>query len=81
MKDNRDNSPCCGGGGGGDFLDIQARPRLSWVRVRQAVDAGAGVIAVACPFCRTMLENVVKTMDAGLEVKHASEILREVITE
>jgi len=75
MKDNRDQSLCCGGGGGGSFLDIKARPRLSWVRVKQAIEAGADTIAVSCPFCRAILEDAVKALETTIEVKHVSELV------
>ncbi|MCX8127038.1 MAG: (Fe-S)-binding protein [Dehalococcoidia bacterium] len=75
MKDNRDRSLCCGGGGGGSFIDIKAKPRLSWVRVRQAIEAGAETIAVACPFCRAMLEDAVKNLESGVRVMHVSELV------
>jgi Fe-S oxidoreductase len=76
MKDNRAQSLCCGGGGGGSFVEVKAKPRLSWVRVRQAMEAGADTIAVACPLCRTMLEDAVKTLEAPLEVRQISELVR-----
>lgn len=75
MKDNRERSLCCGGGGGGSFLDIKARPRLSWVRVGQAIEAGANTIAVSCPFCRAMLEDAAKNLELSLEVRHISELV------
>ena len=74
MKDNRENSLCCGGGGGGNFLDIKTRPCLSWVRAKQALDAGADTIAVACPMCRAMLEDAVNNLDTRMEVRHISEL-------
>jgi succinate dehydrogenase/fumarate reductase iron-sulfur protein len=76
MKDNRAQSLCCGGGGGGSFVEVKAKPRLSWVRVRQALDAGADTLAVACPLCRTMLEDAVKALEAPLEVRQISELVR-----
>lgn len=74
MNDNRDRSLCCGGGGSGSFLDTRTRPRLSWVRVKQAIEAGADTIAVACPFCRAMLEDAAKNMETNITVSHVSEL-------
>jgi len=79
MKDNRERSLCCGGGGGGAFQDIKVKPRLAWVRVRQAIEAGAEIIAVACPLCRTTLDDAVKTLEANLEVKHISELVSQAL--
>jgi Fe-S oxidoreductase len=50
----RENAYCCGGGGGGMWLDGFARDhtteRLSERRVREAVQTGAEVLVVCCPY-------------------------------
>jgi len=74
---NRDNSICCGGGSGGVWLERPKGERLSDVRLQQAVDTGAEVLAVACPYCLQMFEDSVKTMGVDLEVKDVSELLAE----
>jgi Fe-S oxidoreductase len=76
---NRKDSMCCGAGSGGLWLDWQKGERMSDVRVKQAVDTGADVLAVACPYCLIMFEDSVKTMNLNLEVKDISEILAESI--
>lgn len=75
MEDARSTSLCCGGGGGGAFQEIEATPRLAWTRVRQAVDAGADTLAVACPTCKQMLTDAATTLDLNLRVEHISELL------
>jgi Fe-S oxidoreductase len=81
MKRNRTLSFCCGGGGGNFFTDLLGGGDNSpnRIRVREAYDTGAEILAVACPNCMTMLENAVK--DEGLEgkitVKDISEISEE----
>jgi len=79
MKDSREYSLCCGGGGGGSFMDIKAKPRLSWVRIRQALEVGAEVIAVACPLCRLALEDAANSLEADLEVRHISELVSQAL--
>ncbi len=74
---NKENSLCCGGGGGGVFSEPLAKPRLSEIRVKQAQEVGAEMIAVACPFCRTMLEDAVKDLELDMEVKHVAEVVSE----
>lgn len=76
---NRKDSMCCGAGSGGLWLDWQKGERMSDVRVKQAVDTGADVLAVACPYCLIMFEDSIKTMNLNLEVKDISEILAESI--
>jgi Fe-S oxidoreductase len=73
------NSLCCGGGGGNAFTDLLGGSVDSpaRIRVRQARDTGAQVLATACPTCLTMLEDAVKTegLDGQLPVRDVSEIL------
>lgn len=63
---SRERSLCCEGGGGRMWVDIPG-PRLAEVRVGDAVDSGAEILATACPFCLSTLEDAVKTM--GFEGK------------
>ena len=50
---------CCGGGGGAPLTDIPGKQRIPDIRTADAREAGASVIAVACPQCTAMLEGVV----------------------
>jgi len=79
MERNRENAFCCGGGGGNFFTDIigGGEDSPSRIRVRQASNTGADVLAVACPTCMTMFEDALKTegMDEKLILKDISEII------
>ncbi len=83
MAHNHTTSLCCGGGGGGMWLDgfqwEKAHTRLSEWRVREAVDAGANILAVACPYEPPRFEDAAKmTQQAGnLAVKDIVELLAE----
>ncbi|XOF34766.1 MAG: heterodisulfide reductase-related iron-sulfur binding cluster [Candidatus Electrothrix sp. YB6] len=68
MRHNRKQSLCCGGGGGGIFKP-QSDESFGTVRVQEALDAGADIIAVACPYCLRMLNDAVR--QRGLEQKIA----------
>jgi Fe-S oxidoreductase len=48
--------------------------------VRQAIDAGAEVLATACPYCITNFEDtrVVLNLEDRIEVRDVTEILDEV---
>ncbi len=74
---NREYSLCCGGGSGGVWLERAKGERLSDIRVQQAVDTGADILAVACPYCLQMFEDSVGTMELDLEVKDISELLAD----
>ena len=64
MERTRENSFCCGGGAGRVWTE-NATPeeRLSVNRIKEAVELGVEVIATACPFCITTLEDAVKVLD------------------
>lgn len=53
-------SLCCEGGGGRAWFDVPG-PRSAEMRVKEAVAAGAEILAVACPFCLLTIEDAVKT--------------------
>ncbi len=78
MAKIKKNALCCGGGGGNFFTDIigGGGDSPSRVRIREAVDTGAEILAVACPTCAKMFEDALK--DEGLtgtiEVKDIAEI-------
>jgi Fe-S oxidoreductase len=79
MASSREYSLCCGGGGGGIWIETAKGQRLGDLRVRQALDAGATVIATACPFCVQMLESSIMSfgLEEQLQVKTVSELLAE----
>lgn len=84
MQQNGLNAFCCGGGGGNFFTDILGRgeERPNAVRVRQAMETGAGILAVACPNCAKMLSNAVKEleMEDRLGVLGIAEIIERAST-
>jgi len=64
----RERSVCCEGGGGRMWVEgTNIQERLAFQRVQEAVETGAEVLAVACPFCLLTLEDAVKVK--GLEDK------------
>ncbi|MFO8163685.1 MAG: (Fe-S)-binding protein [Thermodesulfobacteriota bacterium] len=79
MEQNRENAFCCGGGGGNFFTDILGGGNDSpnRIRIRQALDTGAQIIAVACPQCAKMLDDAVKLeeVEDKIEVLDVAEIV------
>jgi len=73
---------CCGGGGGMAFAEEPPDQRVNRERARQAVDTGADVVAVACPFCMTMLEDGATSVAGNhdLVVRDVAELLRESVS-
>jgi Fe-S oxidoreductase len=77
MARSRNKSFCCGGGGGMSFVEEPAGQRVNQERAREAVETGADVVAVGCPFCMTMLEDGVgaRRGDRDVKVLDVSELL------
>lgn len=69
MQMNREQGFCCGGGGGMSFVDEPKDKRVNQERARQALETGADVVAVGCPFCMTMLEDGINARRGEREVK------------
>jgi len=81
MPRSRENSLCCGGGGGGVWMETKKGERFADIRLEEAIETGASVIAVACPFCMSMFEDSVLSLDKGniIEIKDIAELVQEVI--
>jgi len=83
MSHNRTLAICCGGGGGGMWLDgfswEKAGTRTTDWRVKEAIVAGAQVLAVACPYETPRFEDAVKSTgnEGKLVVKDIVELLAE----
>ena len=73
---NKARSVCCEGGGGRMWVDIPG-PRLAETRVKDAVEAGADILAVACPYCLLTFEDAVKTtgVEGKIQIMDISELL------
>lgn len=78
MERNRERGRCCGGGGGAPFTDIPGTTRIPDIRIGDAKQTGAGIVAVACPNCTGMLEGVVgprpEVLDVAELMAHALEL-------
>lgn len=76
----RERSLCCEGGGGRMWVDIPGE-RLAEVRVKDAADAGAEVLAVACPFCLLTFEDAVKTggLEGKLQILDIAELVAQAV--
>jgi Fe-S oxidoreductase len=76
---SREKSFCCGGGGGMSFVEEPAGRRVSHRRADEALASGADALAVACPFCTTMLEDAVQARrgEKTMKVRDVAELLWE----
>lgn len=70
MKRCRSNGLCCGAGGAQMFKeDEPGRKHVNIERTEEALETGAPIIAAACPFCNTMLNDGIKNKDRENDVK------------
>lgn len=74
---------CCGAGGGNMFLEEHS-PRMNDTRIAQVLNSkdGKGLkgVAVACPFCLTMMTDGTKSHEReDVEVKDLSELVYDAI--
>jgi Fe-S oxidoreductase len=80
---SRERSLCCEGGGGRMWVEASsdAGRRLAEIRVNDAVDLGAEILATACPFCMLTLEDAVKTSghEEKIRVMDVTELLAEAL--
>ncbi len=81
MTDFRENSLCCGGGGGRIWMDTPKEERFSDLRLEQAKDTGAEILATCCPYCITNFEESRLNLeyDEIIKVKDIAEIINDVI--
>jgi Fe-S oxidoreductase len=81
MPESRVDSLCCGGGGGRIWMETPKGERFSDLRLEQAIDVEAEVLATSCPYCITNFEDSRLTLDVAekIEVKDITEIIQEVI--
>jgi len=74
MPHNRADALCCGGGGGRMWLETAAGERFGDIRVAEARETGAEVIATACPHCISCLEDSAAA-DGTLRVADVAELV------
>ncbi len=81
MDKNKESASCCGGGGGNFHIDLLGGSESSPARrrVREAIETGASILAVACPKCLVMFEDAVKAegLEETIVIKDISEIVAD----
>lgn len=70
MKRSRANGLCCGAGGAQMFKEAEAGDKeINIERTEEALQNNPDVIAVACPFCMTMITDGVKLKEKESQVQ------------
>lgn len=84
MERNGRNSFCCSGGAGNHYADLLGgggERNPARIRVREACETGAGILAVACPACALMLTEApaAEGLEGRMTVKDVAEIVLEAL--
>lgn len=80
MHRSKSRSLCCGAGGTQMFKEAEpGNKEVYELRTEDALETGAELIATACPFCMTMMQDGVKMKDKEKDVKvlDIAEIIAE----
>jgi Fe-S oxidoreductase len=74
---SKDRGLCCGAGGGRMFMEETAGKRINIERTEEMLATGADTIAVACPFCMTMMTDGVKAKSSSVPVLDIAELVAQ----
>lgn len=79
MERNRKFGMCCGAGGGRMWLEEEPSKRVNIRRVEQALETNPDAVAVACPYCMTMVDDGLKSknMEEKVKVLDVMELVAE----
>jgi heterodisulfide reductase subunit D len=80
MKRCRTTGLCCGAGGAQMFKEPEkGKQDINIARTEDALSTGATTIAVACPFCMTMMTDGVKNKEkeSSVQVRDLAELIAE----
>lgn len=83
MKDAREDALCCGGCAGRLWMETKKGERFSDLRIEQAIETGAGILAIACPYCMLNFEDSLLSQHKGdvIEIRDIAELVQEAIQE
>jgi len=76
MPRSRSNGFCCGAGGGRMWMD-EKKPKVNQERVNEAASLNPDMIASACPFCYTMLDDGIN--ETGNEEKMQNRDVAQIV--
>ena len=71
----RDRGLCCGAGGGRMFMEERIGKRINVERTEELLATGAETLAVACPFCLTMISDGARAVGSEAAVQDIAEIV------
>lgn len=77
LERNKERGFCCGAGGGRMWMEEEQDQRVNVNRAKEVVDAKVDLVAVGCPFCKTMISDGVKHFNADeqIEVQDIAQVV------
>jgi len=77
MPRSREDSFCCGAGGANFWYKVEQKKKVGVIRLEEAQALKPNVLATACPFCSSMLEDASTSLDAtdSLQVQDIAEVV------
>jgi Fe-S oxidoreductase len=72
---NRSRGLCCGAGGGRMWMEERVGKRINVERTEELLATGANALAVACPFCMTMISDGAKSLGSDVPVYDIAEVV------
>jgi Fe-S oxidoreductase/nitrate reductase gamma subunit len=80
MARSKDHSFCCGGGGANFWYEVAKKKKASQIRFEEAQQLKGDVLATACPFCTSMLEDAAVVLGAKEpRIRDIAELVAELI--
>jgi Fe-S oxidoreductase len=78
MENSKDIGRCCGAGGGRMWMEEHIGRRVNQMRLEDVKSTPANLVATACPFCKTMLNDAIKeTATENMDSSDVVELLYE----
>lgn len=77
MPRSGDRGLCCGAGGGRMWMEENEGKRINAERADEALATGATAVAVACPFCMTMLRDSIASRNESVQVYDIAEVVAD----
>lgn len=81
MPRSREDSFCCGAGGANVWYKVEQKKKVGVIRLEEAQALKPNVLATACPFCTSMLEDASTSLGAkdSLRVQDIAELVADLV--
>lgn len=81
MPRSRENSFCCGAGGANFWYKVEQKKKVGVIRLEEAHALKPNVLATACPFCTSMLEDASTSLSSrnSLQVQDIAELVADLV--